>query len=52
MHFNVMVKKILQDDVVHEDSENKDNMFNDYFVDIEKILLNRLGEIMTIILIT
>ena len=29
-----IVKKIIQDDVVHEDAEDIANMFNDYFVDI------------------
>ena len=29
-----IVKKIIQDDVVHENSEDIANMFNDYFVDI------------------
>ena len=27
---------LIQDDVVHEDSEDVANMFNDYFVDIGK----------------
>ena len=40
------VKKIIQNDVVHEDSEDMANMFNDYFVEKGKILLNRLGEIL------
>ena len=31
-----IVKKTIQDDVVHEDSEYIANMFNDYFVDIGK----------------
>ena len=30
------VKNIIQHDVVHEDSEETVNMFNDYFVGIEK----------------
>ena len=28
--------KIIQDDIVHESSKDIANMFNDYFVDIEK----------------
>ena len=46
------MKKIIQDDVFYRNSEYIANMFNDYFIDIGKKLLNRLGEIITIILIT
>ena len=43
-----IVNKIIQDDILNEHSED---IANGCFVDIEKILLNRLWEI-TIILIT
>ena len=33
-----IVKKIIQDDVVHEDSECIANMLNDYFVDIGRYI--------------
>ena len=32
-----IVKIIIQDDVVDEESEDKANMFNDYFISIESI---------------
>ena len=44
-------RTIIQVDIVHEDFEDLANIFNDYFVDIGKILQNRLWEIITIILI-
>ena len=37
-----IVKKIIQD-VVHEDSEDIANMFNDYFVDIGKYIAESIG---------
>ena len=46
------MKKIILDDVVHMDSGDIANMFNDYFVHIGKNIVNRFGEIMSIILIT
>ena len=46
------VKKIIHDDVVHVDSEDIANMFNDYFADIGRNIAKSIGEIMPIILIT
>ena len=37
------VKKIIHDDVVHEDSEKIPNMFNDYFVDIGRNIAESIG---------
>ena len=44
-----IVTKIIQDDVVHWDSRDIANMFNDYFVDIGKDIAESIGgEIITI----
>ena len=37
------VKKIIQDDIVHEDSEDIANMFNNYFVDVRKYIAESIG---------
>ena len=37
------VKKIIHDDVVHEDSGDIANMFNDYFVDIGRNIAESIG---------
>ena len=47
-----IVKKIIQDDIVHEDSEDIANMFNDYFADIGKNIAESIMEIIRIIMIT
>ena len=39
-----IVKKIIQDDIVHESSGDIANMFNDYFVDIVKNVAVSIGE--------
>ena len=38
-----IVNKIIQDDIVQEDSEDIANIFNDYFVDIEKNIAESIG---------
>ena len=38
-----ILKKIIQYDVVHEDSQGIANMFNDYFVDIGKYISESIG---------
>ena len=37
------VKKIIHDDVVHEDSGDIANMFNDYFLDIGRNIAQSIG---------
>ena len=38
-----IVKKIIPDDVAHEDSGDITNMFNDYFVDIGRNIAESIG---------
>ena len=41
--FENIVTKIIQDDVVHEDSEDIVNMLNDYVVDIVRNIADSIG---------
>ena len=38
-----IVKKLIQDDVVHEDSEDIANILNDYFIDIGRSIAESIG---------
>ena len=43
---------IIHDDIVHKDSKDTANMFNDYFVDLQKNIAESIGGIIIIIFIT